>query len=392
MTDAAAFDAGLSETVRLARILIRIPAMSGGEGPVAEAVEASMRALGYRDVRRDAVGNVTGLVGPDGPVAVLYDGHMDVVAATGAWSGDPFGGEVVGDRLKGRGATDMKGPLAAALVGVAEAAATGRLTRAVAVSASVLEETVEGAALARVLDELDPAAVVICEPSSLVIKTAQRGRIEILIDALGIPAHAAHPETGRNAVDLAARALVAIAQAPLPKGDVLGQALIAATDIISDPWPSVSALPACVTIRLDRRLVDGETCDGVMAMLRTLLDGLEPGAFRARVSDDPVASWTGAMVRPERDLPAWIQSPESPLARAAAAALEANGRPAVFGVYAFCTNGSESAGRRGLPTIGLGPGAEADAHRIDESISIEELDAATAIYRDLALDLAGDTR
>ena len=341
---------------------------------------------------RDAVGNVTGLVGPDGPVALLYDGHMDVVAATGAWSGDPFGGEIAGGRLRGRGATDMKGPLAAALVGVAEAAATGRLARPVAVSASVLEETVEGAALAHVLDDLDPGAVVICEPSSLAVKTGQRGRVEILIDALGIPAHAAHPEMGRNAIDLAARALLAIAEAPLPRGEVLGQALIAATDIVSDPWPSISALPARVTIRLDRRLVDGETCDGVMAVLRALLDGLEPGAFRARVSDDPVASWTGAAVRPQRDPPTWIQSPESPLARAAAGALKANGRPAAFGTYAFCTNGSESAGRRGLPTIGLGPGAEADAHRIDESISIAELDAATAIYRDLALDLAGETR
>ena len=77
-------------------------------------------------------------------------------------------------------------------------------------------------------------------------------------------------------------------------------------------------------------------------------------------------------------------------ARALADSLGECGCPVRYGVYAFCTNGSESAGRRGIPTIGLGPGAEADAHTIDESISIDELEQARRIYRALTLRLAGD--
>jgi len=56
--------------------------------------------------------------------------------------------------------------------------------------------------------------------------------------------------------------------------------------------------------------------------------------------------------------------------------------------YAFCTNGSESAGRRGIPTIGFGPGDEAQAHTIDESVEIEELYRAADGYAALARELS----
>ena len=88
----------------------------------------------------------------------------------------------------------------------------------------------------------------------------------------------------------------------------------------------------------------------------------------AALSDDP---------GDERDLAAWTEALDAPLVAAAADCVRAIGREIRYGVYAFCTNGSESAGRQKIPTIGLGPGAEADAHTIDESISIEELSQAT---------------
>ena len=55
----------------------------------------------------------------------------------------------------------------------------------------------------------------------------------------------------------------------------------------------------------------------------------------------------------------------------------------------FCTNGSESAGERNIPTIGLGPGNERDAHIVDESISVEQLKHAVTVYRNLVLNIAG---
>ena len=56
--------------------------------------------------------------GSDGPT-LLFLGHSDVVPAGTGWSGDPFAARIVGDRLVGRGATDMKGGLAAIVAAMA---------------------------------------------------------------------------------------------------------------------------------------------------------------------------------------------------------------------------------------------------------------------------------
>ena len=377
--------------ITLTQDLVRIQGLSGSESRVADRVEAAMRELGYRDVGRDDLGNVVGFVGPkETTTALLFDSHMDVVPVMGAWSRDPFGAEIADGRLYGRGATDMKGPLAASLCGVADAARSGGLLRQVAVSASVLEETIEGLALAAVLDRTQPEAVVICEPSSLAIKHGQRGRIEILVDVFGIPAHAAHPEQGRNPILLAAAALPAIDAMLLPSDPQLGRAIIVPTDITTNPYPSISSIPPELTIRFDRRTVVGETREASLGALRRCLAAIDPDAFRVRISDSPVSTYTGQVLKGERFLAPWLVERTSPLMRALADSLGECGCPVRYGVYAFCTNGSESAGRRGIPTVGLGPGAEADAHTIDESISIAELECARRIYRSLTLRIAGD--
>jgi putative selenium metabolism hydrolase len=376
--------------VELARQLVQVGARSGQEKPVALLIEKAMCDLGYRNITRDRLGNVVGFVGPEGsPTSLLFDGHMDVVEVTGQWTVEPFAGVIRNGRLFGRGTTDMKGPLAAVICGVAQAAQTGGLKRPVAVSASVLEETIEGGALGEVLDRISPEMVVICEPSSLSIKTGQRGRIEIIMDVLGIPAHAAHPERGRNALVLAAEAIQAVGKMALPSDTVLGQAIMVPTDIISHPYPLISALPESVTIRFDRRIIVGETRESVLGELHRRLAEIDSEAFKLRISTDPVSTYTGETVRWERFLAAWKFDRDIPLARAAAASLAKANVAVQFGYYAFCTNGSESAGERNIPTIGLGPGAEGDAHTADESISLDELLKAVETYRNLAINIAG---
>jgi hypothetical protein len=109
-----------------------------------------MRSLGYR-VEVDALGNVVGTLGAgDAGGCVLFDAHMDTVGVTdpAAWK-HSLEGEIAGGRLYGRGAMDMKGPLAACVHGVAAARDRLRGGRMV-VSATVAEELVKGPALAAV--------------------------------------------------------------------------------------------------------------------------------------------------------------------------------------------------------------------------------------------------
>ncbi len=378
------------DAVSLTQALIRTEGLSGQEARVADVVESAMRSLGFRDLCRDEFGNVVGFVGPRCDTsAVLFDAHMDTVPVMGRWSVEPFGGAIIGGRIFGRGAADMKGALGAAICGVAEAARGGSLTRQVTVSASVLEETIEGLALRAVLDRTRPENVVICEPSSLTIKHGQRGRIEILVEIGGIPAHAAYPGRGKNPLLLAAKALDMIDAMALPSSPEFGPAIMVPTDVISIPYPSVSSIPPGVAIRYDRRTLPGEITARVLETLRDRLATIDPDAFTLRVSDGPVTAYTGRVFDAARDLAAWLFERSMPLVQAAAASVVSVGRPAEFGCYSFCTNGSESAGRRGIPTVGLGPGDEADAHTADESVLVAEVFQAATAYRNLSLTLAG---
>ena len=381
---------GPLDAVEFASRLISIPGLSGAEADVADEVERAMTSAGYRDVFRDQLGSVIGIAGPEGETpALLFDGHMDVVPVAGAWTTDPFRPVVRDGRLYGRGSTDMKAGLAAAIAGVAAAAAAGELAQPVAVSATVMEETIEGVALARVLDVIRPAAVVICEASELAVQVGQRGRAELLVAVTGSPAHAAYPERGTNPISLAASGLAALERLALPADPDLGPAILVPTDVISDPWPSVSLIPSGVQIRFDRRTLIGETREDVVGAMAAALAAVDPGAFAVSVSAGPLASYTGATVEAPRWLPAWRTDPAHWLATAACQATERVTGAARLGVYGFCTNGSESAGVRGMPTIGLGPGLAADAHTPDESVSVQQVQHAQNIYERLAILAAG---
>jgi putative selenium metabolism hydrolase len=379
------------DEIELTQRLVQTPGLSGAEGEVADRVEEAMNALGFRNVHRDELGNVVGFVGPQAKTtALLFDAHMDVVPVAGEWRMDPFGGEIVDGRLYGRGSTDMKGALAAVLCGAAAAAKSGRLSRQVAVSATVLEETLECAALGAVVEQVRPEQVVICEPSNLTIKLGQKGRAEILLTVEGIPAHAAFPDRGKNPIQLAAKALDALEKIEFPKDPFIGEAILVATDIISDPYPSISLIPTQVSVRFDRRTIPGETEDSILNQILSELKSIDEHAFSLSVTRDTVQAYTGKVIEAPRLFAAWKVERDIPLVKAAEAGVIAAGLTPDFGFWGFCTNGSETAGKRNIPTIGLGPGIEDDAHIADESISVEELRKAKIVYEHLILNLTPD--
>lgn len=378
------------DPVELTRRLVAVPGTSGREDEIAQTAADVMHQLGFARVDTDHLGNVIGIAGPlehTGPPAVLFDGHLDTVPVTGSWTVDPFAGVIRDGRLYGRGTTDMKAGLAAVLAGVADVAAEG-LKRPVAVSATVLEETVEGAGVAAVCDALSPERVVICEPTGLAVNVAQRGRAEILLTVHGVPAHAAHPQAGRNALlDLAA-VITCLTTRPTPHQELLGDGILVPTDVITDPYPSISLLPTSATVRFDRRTLVGETAASIMDDLRAALAPLGMDV-ELTIAADPVTTYTGQEITSPRFLPAWRIDAGEPLVEAARQALRKSGAAVSLGAYGFCTNGSETAGVRGIPTIGLGPGQEDGAHVVDESIEIDQIEAAARIYRNLTVELAG---
>jgi putative selenium metabolism hydrolase len=361
--------------------LVAARSISGSEGEVAALVGAEMRRLGY-EVERDELGNVVGTIELGPGAVLLLDSHMDTVGVTdqSAWSRDPAG-ELADGRLYGRGAMDMKGPLAAAIHGVASL--RGGSAGTVVVSATVGEELVEGPALQRVAEGRKPDLVLICEATSLRVAHGQRGRAEILLEAFGQPTHSSRPELGVNAIEAMIEILRELRQLDLARHESLGPAILAPTDVISRPYPALSVVPDYCVATLDRRTLPGETEADVLGSISDAIERALRGsraAGRATIAMDDFSTYTGAHVAAPNFAPAWYYPPDSPMIESALSSLQVEGIPSGLATYAFCTNGSVTAGRMGIATLGFGPGEEELAHRVDEYIDLDQLAAGARGY------------
>ncbi len=370
--------------ISFTRSLIRGPSRFGEEEAVVELILAQMAELGFDRAWRDANGSAIGVVAGAQPgPTLLLDGHCDTVGiAPGvAWVHDPFGGAVEGGFIYGRGAADMKGALAA-MIFAAAGLDRSRLAGRVAVSATVMEENLEGAALKTVMDAVEPSFVVIGEATDLALNRGGRGRAEIHLETIGRPAHSSTPHLGRNAVHDMLQVVAAIERLPVPSDPLLGPGIMALTDIISDPYPAYSVIPSRCRVTYDRRLLPGETAAGVLEDLRGLADLEGLGVdLRAAIAQGEHTTYTGALLRGIKFLPAWVFGEEHPFVQAALHGLQDAGLTPQTGAYRFCTNAAYSAGMVGVPTVGFGPGREEDAHVVDERIAVADVLVAERGYR-----------
>lgn len=366
--------------------IVREPSPSADEGRVAQLVQAEMERLGYA-VEVDELGNVLGTVGSDHGPCILIDAHMDTVGVTNPadWARDPYG-EIVDGRLYGRGSMDMKGQLASAISGIA-ALRDNRIHGRVVVSASIAEELVEGTALMHVARRVKPDFVVICEATALNVARGQRGRAEISIEVHGQPTHSSRPEFGVNAADAMVDIVRGLRELESPRHETLGAGILVLTDIMSQPYPALSVVPDRCRATFDRRTLPGETAESVLAAVSESVDRSLAGSrakATIRIADDDFVSYSGARVVAPNFAAAWFFEENEPIVSRALRGLARTGILARLSHYAFCTNGSGTAGRLGIPTIGFGPGDEELAHRVDEYIEIADLGRAARGYAAIA--------
>lgn len=376
-----------SEVLGLCQALVRIKSLSGREGALAELVIREMGLLGYDRVDCDTLGSVTGVVeGAQPGRTLLIDAHMDVVPVTTpqAWTHPPFSGEYADGMIWGRGSVDVKGSLAAAMVAVG-ALPRDRLAGQVVLAASVGEEMIEGAALRPILERYRPDAVVICEPTGLCLGLGHKGRAGIVVEAYGVAAHSSTPERGMNAIYRMLEAVERIRRIPPRRDPLLGSGVNELIEIISDPYPAPSMVPQGCRARFDRRLVRGETLQGVMDEMREALDGLDGVDVRYHLST--LETYTGCSLAVDDYHPAWAMDAESGIVQRALVGLAEAGQEPRTWLAPYCTNGATSAGEMGVPTLIYGAGEISRAHAVDEAVEACQLQAAYRGYRALALAL-----
>jgi len=362
--------------------LIRIPELSGEEEAMARRVVEEMEALGLEEVRIDDTGNALGVARGrgDAPV-VMLNAHLDVVAAGDpeGWEVPPFAGEIAEGFLHGRGAMDIKGPLALQLY--TAAALAGEAPGDVLVAATVMEER-GGLGMKRLLEsgEVEPGAVVIGESTGGDICLGHRGRAELEVVLEGLAGHASAPERARNPLELVG-AVVAAVQAlarDQREDPVLGPASLVATQIDVRP-ETRNVVPDHVVVALDWRILPGDQEDALVARVEAALHAVLPElpegrTVRVRMAREHQRTWTG--VEEEKSLltPGFLMDPDDPLVEAAAKAVGRRGGsgPARVRPWTFATDGGWTKGIHGLPTVGFAPGEERHAHTNEERLELEE--------------------
>jgi len=379
--------------------IIQTESLSGQEEQMAALVKTEMEKLGYDQVWVDAYGNVVGRIqgtagtGRD-PRTILFDGHMDTVGVPSPerWSDSPFSGLIKDGVLYGRGTADMKCALAAMIYGVAELLPSkAALAGDVYVAAVVFEETLEGVGLGKVLDSISVDCVVLGEPSDFKLCLGQKGRAEIVIKTDGENAHSATPDRGINAASHMISLLPQIDNIEMQQCEFLGKGILELTDIISSPYPGSSVIPNHCRATYDRRLVSNETEEDVLAPITEIISQFESRnpQFKASaaIKHATESTYTGETLSEKRFFPGWIIPESAPQVQAALQACKNLGYETRVDYYPFCTDGSESAGRRGIPTIGIGPAPSNMAHVVDEHIHTDDIVKAKNIYREIALAL-----
>ena len=376
--------------INICQDLIQAKSYSGEEGQVVKVVETIMKELDFDEIKTDKYGNIYGIFIGDKPgPSQVYDAHIDtvVVPDESKWKHKPFGGEIEDGKLYGRGTTDMKGALAAMLLGASQFVkeTKGNFAGRICVVGVVHEECFEGVAAREISKNLKPDYVIIGEASSLNLKHGQRGRAEVVIETFGKPAHSASPEKGINAVYLMTQAVNEVSKIE-PVNDLkLGKGILALTDIISSPYPGASVIPDYCKTTWDRRLLVGETKESVLQPIEGILKDLEDRIpdFKAKVSlaKEEVLCYTGERIGDERFFPGWYYDDQLSFVSKTYENLLKAGFKSELTHYDFCTNGSHYAGEAGIKTIGFGPSRETLAHTIDEYVEIDQLEKAVIGYK-----------
>lgn len=376
-------DATFENAIAFAQDLIRTPSPSGSEEKVARRILQEMEALGFQEVRLDRAGNAVGVIrGGSGP-SVLLNSHTDVVAAgdPSEWEVPPYAGEIRDGELHGRGAMDIKGPLA--LQTYAAAALAGDAPGDVWVAHTVFEER-GGLGMKVLLEdgEVKPDAVIIGESTHGDICIGHRGRAEVEVVLKGVAGHASAPERARNALKLLPRALEALDRisADQPSDPVLGKASMVPTmvDVLPE---SRNVIPDQVVVTLDWRILPGTTEAALVSrveneLARTLGDDLPEGlSWEVRMASEHQECFTGLAQEKNLLTPGFLMEPDSPVVQAAAGAvgrLDGGVGPATVRPWTFATDGGWACGVHGIPALGFAPGEERFAHTNRERLDLAE--------------------
>lgn len=397
MTDATAteLDAGFDPDAVLAltSALVRLRTVHEAdarvvEEPAAELVAGVMLAFGWQVTVTEVTPgrpSVVGVIEGRRPGRTLmFEGHVDVVTEgdRADWSFDPYAGDIVDGRLRGRGSADMKSGVAA-MIHAARAVELAGFDGRIVVGVLADEEGLmlgakRFAADLRAgevpgVDAVD--GVIVCEPEGGEVCPTAKGAIRLVLRFHGVMAHGAMPAMGRNPLPAVGAVLIAVSEIEdvyrrqVGKHASLGEFSLTPTVLSAGDLEQLNVIPASAALGLDVRTVPGVDHSELIDLLTALSD-------RVAADLDLRAELTVVDDRPPVDTPV-----DSPVVTAMLAGhLAAAGRPAMIGGVPGTTDGTILSRDAGLDTVVYGPGGKWIAHQADEYVEVQDILTCTRAY------------
>ena len=323
-------------------------------------------AVEYSEYEKDRTSVIARAGGSAAKPPLCLTGHLDVVPlGTRKWSKDPFAGEANGDKLYGRGASDMKSGVAAILVAARAFAKKLNGTPGIVLVLTAAEEggcvgSRHLAALPKLMGKA--GAIVVGEPTSNYPMVGHKGSIKFHATFPGVSAHGSMPQLGVNAIYKAAKAIAKLEefQFGVQEHPVMGLPTMNVGTM--EGGSGVNLVPDLATIGVDIRTVPGTNHEVLISTLKELLSDGEIQVFADSQSvwTDPNEAWVQRVFEICRPI-----LKEKPEARTAPYMTDAANLRKVYA---------------GAPTVVLGPGEAAMAHQTDEYCNMERIRQSVAIY------------
>ena len=280
------------DAISLTRDLLRFDTVNppGHERDCAQMAGGLLKDWGY-DVQyfeyADSRTSVLARLGDPDKKPLCLTGHLDVVPlGSRKWSKDPFAGEADGDKLYGRGVSDMKSGVAAILLAARSFAKKLGGTPGIVIVLTAGEEggCVGSAQLAKTQLLGKAGAMIVGEPTSNYPLVGHKGSLKFHARFKGVSAHGSMPELGVNAIYKAAKAIGKLEAFDFhtPAHKVMGKPTLNVG--IMEGGNTVNAVPDAASFGVDIRTVPGMDHEEVLSRLKPLLADAQLEVFSDRKS------------------------------------------------------------------------------------------------------------
>ena len=276
-----------SETLELLKDLVKINSVNPslvpgapGEAEIAEYIGEYLRGLGLEtrveEVAPGRVNAVGTLKGKGGGPVLMLNGHTDTVGIE-YMEIDPLDPVVKEGRMYGRGTNDMKGGLAAILAATRALVESGEPLKGDLVVAAVCDEEFASIGTERLVEGMEVDAAIVCEPTEFQVLVAHKGFAWIDIETRGVAAHGSAWQIGVDAIAKMGKVQVGLESLQEESLMKRSHRLVGPPSIhssIIEGGRELSTYPDLCKLKVERRLIPGETKGDVEAELDLLLSSI----------------------------------------------------------------------------------------------------------------------